>query len=421
MFCDILIPTYQNLDMLITLLRQILVNNILIRKIYVINNGCLPLSQYIQNEKVEVLNPGKNLGWEGGLKLGLQHSDAPNVVFMNDDLFIPISSHFWLSNLLRAFDDPEVAAAGPTSNVVAGVQSIFHPASPAALSEVAYLIGFCVLVRRAALDFIGGVDDTLPGGDDFDLSIRFRRAGFKLVVDPNVFIWHHGFVTGTKLYGGPEKPGGWNSQEMSDRTNQALIRKHGFKSFISTMMGFVKERRTDYPSEDVEGNVIRNLGLTGSILELGCGGVKTVGGAIGLDRIPKGQLIPGISQYNHSVADIVGDASDALPFDASSFDHVIARHILEHMIDPVKVLKEWDRVLKPGGSIVLALPDHEKANTITMNPEHCHAYTKDSIVSILSICGFKHERIYDSGNKISFVVVANKALVAEEACCAQSF
>ena len=40
----------------------------------------------------------------------------------------------------------------------------------------------------------------------------------------------------------------------------------------------------------------------------------------------------------------------------ASYDVVFASHVLEHVVDPLSALKEWDRVLKPGGAFVLILP-----------------------------------------------------------------
>jgi ubiquinone/menaquinone biosynthesis C-methylase UbiE len=49
------------------------------------------------------------------------------------------------------------------------------------------------------------------------------------------------------------------------------------------------------------------------------------------------------------------DAS-ALSFPVSSFDRLIAAHTLEHLYRPHEVLREWCRVLKPGGILSLVLP-----------------------------------------------------------------
>lgn len=40
-----------------------------------------------------------------------------------------------------------------------------------------------------------------------------------------------------------------------------------------------------------------------------------------------------------------------------SFDFLIANHVLEHLTDPLGALREWHRVLVPGGRLLLTLPD----------------------------------------------------------------
>lgn len=53
----------------------------------------------------------------------------------------------------------------------------------------------------------------------------------------------------------------------------------------------------------------------------------------------------------------------------ASYDFVLSSHNLEHFANPIKALKEWQRVLKPGGAIVLVLPyyrdtfDHRRQPT----------------------------------------------------------
>jgi ubiquinone/menaquinone biosynthesis C-methylase UbiE len=45
-----------------------------------------------------------------------------------------------------------------------------------------------------------------------------------------------------------------------------------------------------------------------------------------------------------------------LPHADASFDRLIATHVLEHLPEPHRVLREWARVLKPGGVLSLILP-----------------------------------------------------------------
>lgn len=45
-----------------------------------------------------------------------------------------------------------------------------------------------------------------------------------------------------------------------------------------------------------------------------------------------------------------------LTFPDASFDRLIATHVLEHLPSPHRVLREWNRVVKPGGIISIVLP-----------------------------------------------------------------
>lgn len=63
-------------------------------------------------------------------------------------------------------------------------------------------------------------------------------------------------------------------------------------------------------------------------------------------------------QYIKEAADLTGIAD-------ASYDFVLSCHSLEHVANPLKALDEWKRVLKPGGELVLVLPD--KRNTFDIN------------------------------------------------------
>jgi SAM-dependent methyltransferase len=53
--------------------------------------------------------------------------------------------------------------------------------------------------------------------------------------------------------------------------------------------------------------------------------------------------------------DVIADASD-LPFEDASFDAVICSELLEHVEDPLLVVREAYRVLKPGGILFVCVP-----------------------------------------------------------------
>ena len=61
-------------------------------------------------------------------------------------------------------------------------------------------------------------------------------------------------------------------------------------------------------------------------------------------------------------ADIIGDVR-CLPFPDEHADMVYSAHLLEHLPedDTVTALREWRRVLKPGGQLIVRVPDAQAA------------------------------------------------------------
>jgi ubiquinone/menaquinone biosynthesis C-methylase UbiE len=108
------------------------------------------------------------------------------------------------------------------------------------------------------------------------------------------------------------------------------------------------------------------------------------------------------------VADVNHDVSKPLPFEQESVDCVIARHVLEHLFDPITVLKQWTEVLKPGGKIMIAVPLGDRINSIPMNIEHVHAWDMASMKTLLETVGLKVTEQLDSMNGVSFITIAEK-------------
>jgi SAM-dependent methyltransferase len=99
--------------------------------------------------------------------------------------------------------------------------------------------------------------------------------------------------------------------------------------------------------------------LAGRVLEDGCGvGIylqhlaPQVGSIIGLEydleRVRKARL------YSQN---LVNAAAEALPFEIGSFDTILSHEVLEHVRDDRHSVEEMVRVLKPGGVILLFVPN----------------------------------------------------------------
>ncbi len=55
---------------------------------------------------------------------------------------------------------------------------------------------------------------------------------------------------------------------------------------------------------------------------------------------------------------IIPAPAEALPWPDGTFDHVVSFQVLEHVVDPARVLSEAARVLKPGGDLYMEMPNY---------------------------------------------------------------
>ncbi len=74
------------------------------------------------------------------------------------------------------------------------------------------------------------------------------------------------------------------------------------------------------------------------------------------DRIEKNQfnyfLLKKGDQY------VSKEAKEAIyPFSNESYDFILARHVLEHIANPIKLLNEWRRIIKRDGILIITVPN----------------------------------------------------------------
>ena len=103
--------------------------------------------------------------------------------------------------------------------------------------------------------------------------------------------------------------------------------------------------------------------LRGTGLDIGCGDEKVCEAAIGIDIAGRGADI----RLDISADGALGMFADGV------FDYVFSSHCLEDMPCTRDTLKEWWRVIKPGGHLILYGPDpdfYPRKGTAGANPDH---------------------------------------------------
>jgi glycosyltransferase involved in cell wall biosynthesis/SAM-dependent methyltransferase len=120
-------------------------------------------------------------------------------------------------------------------------------------------------------------------------------------------------------------------------------------------------------------------------LDIGCGSRKTHPWLTGVDLMAPGSIGEKASVKGLvCAADIQASGDDLSMYADESVDLIVARHNLEHYLDPVKTLLEWRRVLRPGGIVGVVLPDDEAFDTIHADETHLHTFTKRSFDRIVA-------------------------------------
>lgn len=413
--CDIIVVTWNNLDILDRCISSIRLNTGEPHRIIVVNNGDQNFA-VPDGSGVVVLKAPKNLGWTHGVNAGvdwvMKNDPAPYIMFLNDDIQIIPHDYGWLTKMLNCFQlDPKIAVVGPTSNNVMGFQTTNHVHLPPAL-ETTFLSGMCMLTKRSIIEEMGPLDCCEAGGDDLDFSIRLTQKGYKLCICRRAFMLHFCSVTGKRLFGNY-----WNSPQQGEEINTWLIKKHGFKVWYNTMHHNLPDMKVDGKEdfttleEDLALKELLPLIESGAkVLDLGCGGKKLHPGMVGVDIRRNGQVGVGANFNKPSATDVEADVLD-LPFDDGSIDGILAKHLFEHIADGIKALREWKRVLKDFGTLVILCPDHRYCEAISVDPSHLHGYEPDAVASMLEAVGFKVTKSAQVKPGYVFCITAEKMSV----------
>lgn len=152
--------------------------------------------------------------------------------------------------------------------------------------------------------------------------------------------------------------------------------------------------------------------VRGRGLDLGCGPSKCFPSMLGVDSGKDRELF-GIAMRPDREID---DAADLTSFGDASQDFVFSSHLLEHIEDYGAALKEWWRVIRPGGHLVLYLPHkalYPNIGTPGANPDHKHDFVPTDIAKAMSELDPEIQLLVsqtrDAGSEYSFLQVYRKA------------
>lgn len=138
--------------------------------------------------------------------------------------------------------------------------------------------------------------------------------------------------------------------------------------------------------------------IKGSILDVGCGQKPYQGLFVYSEYIGMDIENPGHDHSNENI-DVFYDGKE-FPFDSEKFDNILCNQVLEHVFEPTLLLAEMNRVLKPGGFLLLTVPfvwdEHEQPNDYAR-------YSSFGLKYLLEANGFTLVEMQKSVNDIRVV------------------
>ena len=139
--------------------------------------------------------------------------------------------------------------------------------------------------------------------------------------------------------------------------------------------------------------------LEGRLMDFGCGSkpykslFRKVSEYIGVDYDS-----PGHPHLNEQI-DVLYDGRH-LPFPDQHFDSVFSTEVFEHIFNLPEILKELNRVMKPGGKILITCPfaicEHEIPNDFAR-------YTSFAMKDMMEKNGFKVLELEKTGNSVETI------------------
>ena len=196
---SVIIPTYKHEAYILEALESVFSQTFGDLEVIVVNDGSpdeteKALAPLIASHRIRYIAQ-ENAGQAAARNRGLAAATGEFVAFLDDDDRWPADKLEWQVALLR--ETGALLVGGAVGIFRNGEEPTAHvPWPAAAVVGTEELAGGCpffspgqTLIRRSALEKLGGFDATIWGVDDFDLYLRLAKLG-ELRIDPRIALYY---------------------------------------------------------------------------------------------------------------------------------------------------------------------------------------------------------------------------------------
>ena len=384
------------------------------REIIVVDNASKDGSVEWLREQNDVLliENDKNVGFPIGCNQGIAKSGSDtDILLLNNDTVLTDNAVFWLR--MGLYEREDNGTAGSVSNNVVNYQTIASEITDVEellafgkknnvpmlypYEEKLFLIGFALLIKREVIEKIGDLDERFTPGnsEDIDYGLRVLTAGYRNVLCRNSFIIHFG----SKSFG---RDKGLYSNLLAIN-KQKLNEKWGMDTSYYL-----------YPRLELINLINEPKEKEMKFLDVGCGCGATMARikSVYPNAITYGiEIVPKVAEIAGYMGEVTCEDVEKLEFawGEESFDYVIMGDVLEHLRTPEIVLKRIYKLLKPGGYIIVSMPNvkhysvmlplivHDKfsyGDAGILDRTHLKMYTGTEISKLIKNSGYQIEEMY---------------------------
>lgn len=156
----------------------------------------------IHKTKVKFVHNKIAKGFAGAMNSGIEVSEGTHYCFLNSDTVVIPN---WLESMMDVFEkDKQVGLVTPTYSEMNTKQVIDYNQGQTIdyVEDALSLKGVCFLISKEVIDKIGKWDESfgLGGGDDNDICLRIKQAGYKLAIARKAYIYHYGSATFREIF-----------------------------------------------------------------------------------------------------------------------------------------------------------------------------------------------------------------------------